>query len=1006
MSISDKLQSQLITAVEELTKQIKAQKRPMAERNTAASRVSRAAQNNAEKIRNSNEDLSALIESLKGVHESAKSGSLGIGNMMKSIKKSLDPLEDAFSNLDKVVDKITHTMSKREAQYAKSMSDHIKANEGNIDAMQDVMKKYGEYTAVLNDLAAFQKSKVRDEEAIQETLRKEIRLRRELNRSGVFGKDKNGKKVNVASDGIRKYTKFLKDKPDQRLGKESLQKLNKELEGTNKQFKAMNQVASEFTKNVAEMQKSLKETFQKDLKKLSSDLLNGLKTDLSKIPNFVQSRLQTGMMENNFIDAVRMGISPEQLNEFRAANRDVLSAMGGFKPGSDLMLDGQVQARQNELKTLGLTGEQATAFLTKALRTSYETGRQYDSSTSDQMIQDTLRVQQAFGGTAQQAADMLNDASTQISNIVKFNQAQSQEERNALQKELTTRMLLTKYMGYDVEYMKQQDQLRHNAQFGDIADRIRGAIMGQVSAQNLQSQMGWTDEQAEVWAKSRRPGAKLSDKESETLLQLNSDVATYKRGYENTASNSDLSGFIGALAPNIVNERFIAQSGGDTLQGITDSDTRAQAQRNARGDISRDDYMSAIDTGAQQQKDSVTIFESAVMEFSNTVKGLSGLPGVSTIGAIGSFAAGTITQMLLGKALKGGLGKIFGGKGGGGGGGGVGKILSGSGGFLKGALKTGGGILSKGGGFLKGAGPAAGAAGTAGTASGFMSALKGNSIIGKAVGATTGLSKNVWQKTTQAASAAKGVAKNVTGSILGKLGLAGGAGLGVASAVDGSVAEGVAKAAEKSAGKAATEVGAKSIGKSILKKIPGIGLIAGLGFAGGRLSDGDALGAVLETASGVASTVPVLGTLASLGIDATIAGRDIANATVGEENKKWVDSAVMGLVNPALGISNVANEVFVKPKFDANNAAKKMSGLNRDAEGNVIDGPKQVSEEVSLLQRVVNLLTDQNGLVLDNNKMTEEAQTNKQVADHNRRSMQEHFDNMAQTMSGQFTLPA
>lgn len=1007
MSLSDKVAAQLLQAVEQLNKQLKQQNRPMAERNTAASRVSRAAQDNAAKIRSSSEDLTALIESLKGVHESAQSGSLGISNMMKSIKKAIDPLEKAFDSLDKVVTKISYNRSKAEAEYAKSIADHIKANEGNVDAMNDVMKKYAEYTSVLNDLAAFQKSKVRDEEAVRDALRKEVRLRRELNKSGVFGKDKDGKKKNVASEGVRKYTKFLKNDPNGKLGKESLKSLNKELDNTNKMFKAMNEVAGDFVKSIDEMQKDLKETYKKDLKKFSSELMAGLKTDLAKIPNFVASRLQTGMMENNFFDAVRMGLSPEQLNEFRAANRDVLSAMSGFKPGSDLMVDGQVKARQDELKTLGLTSSQASDFLSKALRTSYQTGRQYDSQAADRLIADTLRVQQAFGGTVQQAADQLNDYSTQISNIEQFNRAQDQDQRNALQKELTTRMLLTKYMGYDVEYLKQQDQLRHNAQFGDIADRIRGAIMGQVAAKNLQKDLGFTDEETEIFAKSRRPGAKLTNEEMQVLYGLNSRVADYKRGYEETASNSDLSGYIGALAPNIVNERLIAQSGGDTLQGITDSDTRAQAQRNARGDISQDDYLTAINDGAQMQRDSVTLFDQAVLEFSESVKGIAGLPGIGALGAIGSFAAGTVTQALIGKALKGGLGKIF--KGGGpGGGGGVGKILSGTGGFLKGGLKGAGSILGKAGGFVKGAGVAGKAGGAVQGVKNAASAVKGSSVVAKAVGATTTAGRAVMSKGGQLA----GALKNTATSTLGKLGLLGAAGAGVASAVESKAAEkavetNVAKAAEKSVGKVAAEVGGKSIGKSLLKKIPGIGLIAGLGFAAGRISDGDALGAALETTSGLASTIPVFGTAASIGVDAMIAGRDIAKASVADENQKYVDAAVLSLINPAAGLSNLAFEAFkgVGTKT-VNDSAKNMSGLNRDANGNVIPEPKQVSEEVSLLQKLVNLMAEQNGLVLDNNKMTEEGQTAQQVANHNRQTVQEHFDNMASTLQGKFTMPA
>lgn len=78
------------------------------------------------------------------------------------------------------------------------------------------------------------------------------------------------------------------------------------------------------------------------------------------------------------------------------------------------------------------------------------------------------------------------------------------------------------------------------------------------------------------------------------------------------------------------------------------------------------------------------------------------------------------------------------------------------------------------------------------------------------------------------------------------------------------------KVAEKSLGKA----GAKGLGKSLLKKLPGIGLLAGIGFAASRLMDGDIVGAGMEAASGALSVVPGIGTAASVGVDAALAARD------------------------------------------------------------------------------------------------------------------------------------
>ena len=77
--------------------------------------------------------------------------------------------------------------------------------------------------------------------------------------------------------------------------------------------------------------------------------------------------------------------------------------------------------------------------------------------------------------------------------------------------------------------------------------------------------------------------------------------------------------------------------------------------------------------------------------------------------------------------------------------------------------------------------------------------------------------------------------------------------------------------------KAAGKVAGKFLGKSLAKKIPFVGIGAGLLFAGQRALAGDFKGAGLEALSGLAGTIPVpgLGTAISVGIDATLAARDM-----------------------------------------------------------------------------------------------------------------------------------
>jgi hypothetical protein len=88
------------------------------------------------------------------------------------------------------------------------------------------------------------------------------------------------------------------------------------------------------------------------------------------------------------------------------------------------------------------------------------------------------------------------------------------------------------------------------------------------------------------------------------------------------------------------------------------------------------------------------------------------------------------------------------------------------------------------------------------------------------------------------------------------------------------------KAAGKGIGKAAAKGVAKGVGKSLIKKIPLIGAIAGIGFGIQRAMEGDLLGAAGEVTSGLAATIPGAGTAVSVGIDAALMGRDISKESV------------------------------------------------------------------------------------------------------------------------------
>ena len=102
------------------------------------------------------------------------------------------------------------------------------------------------------------------------------------------------------------------------------------------------------------------------------------------------------------------------------------------------------------------------------------------------------------------------------------------------------------------------------------------------------------------------------------------------------------------------------------------------------------------------------------------------------------------------------------------------------------------------------------------------------------------------------------------------------------SAVKAGSATAMKKAGTKTTAKLGAKLGVKALGKSVLKKIPGVGLLAGIGFGLQRAMKGDLVGAAMELASGGASLIPGFGTAASVAIDAASAARDISKATSGD----------------------------------------------------------------------------------------------------------------------------
>jgi len=108
------------------------------------------------------------------------------------------------------------------------------------------------------------------------------------------------------------------------------------------------------------------------------------------------------------------------------------------------------------------------------------------------------------------------------------------------------------------------------------------------------------------------------------------------------------------------------------------------------------------------------------------------------------------------------------------------------------------------------------------------------------------------------------------------------------------VDEEVAKLSEKELAKYTT----KTTFKTILKKIPLISILAGIGFGAWRYFKGDYTGAKLELASGLAGTVPGVGTVGSLSIDGYLAYRDLSGLTEEEIRRNKNSGGTFSFITP------------------------------------------------------------------------------------------------------------
>ena len=153
---------------------------------------------------------------------------------------------------------------------------------------------------------------------------------------------------------------------------------------------------------------------------------------------------------------------------------------------------------------------------------------------------------------------------------------------------------------------------------------------------------------------------------------------------------------------------------------------------------------------------------------------------------------------------------------------------------------------------------------------------------------------------------------------------------------DAAIKQTTKRLSRKAAGKAA--VG--GLARFGAKRIPGIGFAISAGEAGARLASGDIAGAALAGAEGIASLVPGVGTLASMGLGGYGAVRDVRRAAkvakVADTVKDLAKGKSAGVI-AGKKFTDKANKI-IKPNFNPLKALQKpiSGGAVKSGKGTTI----------------------------------------------------------------------
>lgn len=533
---------------------------------------------------------------------------------IKHIEKLTRDLEDAGKTISKTVMESFGHVLKRKSKAAQ-------------DAALAALEEYSGKIKDLNDLMEQSKTKHTKElgEAIRESI-KEVNETAERTRNlGIAVED-----VTAEYDKSAKHYKVT----------------NMHLEEYNRQLQeTTTQIVKENKDFVKELKKSHEDQIAANAA-YTKAILTSAANLAGSFASVAESRLANVLDDTQFMNALRTGLSPQEINQWNNTNRNALSLMG--ESAEDFAIE-----MQNGMHQFGLFGKAAMEQISTLNRIGFNSGI-VSSISSNTAMQETIGRIQALQGVSQSDAtrileDIANSTSYQAA-IVGKDQA---ERLDILNQQAFNLARISRSTGFTAEYTQKLWEEQQSAKYKSVIDSIKGSVLAGPILQQIEQATGVaaTDDEAAA-LRLKLSNAPLNEQETQALEEYMRRAGPGVSNFFTQSRRGIGSGDFSSVGRSAVLEN-LSSAGGMNLQELGMEGTAAANRELTMAAATRaaDFYDKELENSKQSLSWLEKIWGELAREYG---PGVAANPAGSLLGSLGSGALNLAQGYLTYRGLTGG----------------------------------------------------------------------------------------------------------------------------------------------------------------------------------------------------------------------------------------------------------------------------------------------------------------------------------------------------------------